>query len=249
MPDIRPDISKRTIKEMISDKIVSLIASGVLQVGDELPSERELASILSVSRETVRSAIQLLAGRGVVDVSHGARTRIRRSDVAAEAIGMAGATVINRYDLRSVHGARQLVELQVVADAAEHVDHDTLRILELSLKRQQEYVDDPVGFLICDKEFHFAIYRCAPNPLLVDIVSDLYSYMLEHRRIVMAQPGAIARSYSDHLAIFDALTVGSRDRTAAAFRHHIDEIYVTSIPLLESRTPGSGARPDLQKTE
>jgi len=236
IPDIRADISKRTIKEMISDKIVSLIASGVLQRGDELPSERELSAILSVSRETVRSAIQLLVGRDIVEVSHGARTRVKRTDIAADTIGMAGATVINRYDLRSVHGARQLVELQVVADAAEHIASDTLEILRRSLQKQREYVDDPVGFLIRDKEFHFAIYRCAPNPLLVDLVSDLYSYMLEHRRTVMAQPGAIARSYADHQVIFDALASGSRDRTAAAFQRHINEIYLSSAPVLEPRS-------------
>ena len=36
---------------------------GILQVGDELPSERELASLLAVSRETVRGAIQTLAAK------------------------------------------------------------------------------------------------------------------------------------------------------------------------------------------
>lgn len=55
-------IHKQTAKEMIRDKIVSMIASGILQRGDELPSERELSTMLAVSRETVRGAVQLLAG-------------------------------------------------------------------------------------------------------------------------------------------------------------------------------------------
>jgi hypothetical protein len=42
-------IHKQTAKEIIRDKLVSLIASGILQVGDELPSERELAAMLSAS--------------------------------------------------------------------------------------------------------------------------------------------------------------------------------------------------------
>jgi DNA-binding FadR family transcriptional regulator len=48
---------KQTASDMVRDKIVSLIASGVLQLGDELPGERELAAMLLVSRETVRGAI------------------------------------------------------------------------------------------------------------------------------------------------------------------------------------------------
>ena len=61
---LREAIHKQTATEMIRDKIVSLIASGILQVGDVLPGERELAGMLLVSRETVRGAIQRLAGEG-----------------------------------------------------------------------------------------------------------------------------------------------------------------------------------------
>ena len=38
------DVLRRTVRARSSDKLASLIASGILQVGDELPSERELAS-------------------------------------------------------------------------------------------------------------------------------------------------------------------------------------------------------------
>ena len=62
-PHLKAEIGRRTVRERISDKLASLIASGILQIGDELPSERELASLLDVSRETVRGAIQTLAAR------------------------------------------------------------------------------------------------------------------------------------------------------------------------------------------
>ena len=89
-------IHKQTAKDMIRDKIISMIASGILQLGDELPSERELSTMLAVSRETVRGAIQLLAGEGVVQVSQGARTRVSRVDV----------TVSTQRTSRVPHGAR-----------------------------------------------------------------------------------------------------------------------------------------------
>jgi DNA-binding FadR family transcriptional regulator len=145
-PGIQGGIVKRSVKEMISEKLASVIASGALQVGDELPSERELALALSVSRESVRGAIQELASRGVV------------------------------------------------ADAATHIDAQTLRRLEASLAAQRECLDDPVRFLIADREFHLAIYRSSSNVLLSDLVTALYTYMMEYRRMAMAQPGAILRS-------------------------------------------------------
>jgi len=235
VPDLRADIARRTIKDMIGDKLIALITSGILQVGDELPSERELAAMLLVSRESVRGAVQALAARGVVEVSHGARTRVRKAHVLPEGETIVGAAAINRYDLAAVHGARLLIELAVVADAAEAIDADTLSVLERSLAKQADYMDDPLRFLICDKEFHVAVYRAAPNPLLADIVTSLYTYMLEHRRVAMAQPGAIARSYEDHQAIFRGLRDRSREAVVEAFRRHIIRIYETTVPLLGDR--------------
>ena len=73
--------------------------------------------------------------------------------------------------------------------------------LEASLAAQKHCLNDPVQFLICDREFHFAIYRCAANPLLSDFVMGLYTYLMEQRRTAVSQPGAILRSYRDHTEI------------------------------------------------
>src|SRR5690349_560387 len=162
-PDMQGGIVKRTVKEMISDKLASLIASGALQVGDDLPSERELAQSLSVSRESVRGAIQELALRGMVEVSQGARTRIVSAEGAARKTAIATPDAINRYDLDSVHQARLLVEQALIADAAARIDAEALARLEASLAAQRECLDDPVRFLICDREFHTTIYRAAAN--------------------------------------------------------------------------------------
>src|ERR1700684_2773365 len=205
VPHLRAEIGRRTVRERISDKLASLIASGILQVGEELPSERELAALLSVSRETVRGAIQTLATIGVVAVSQGSRTRVVSRKIDTLKIGVASPSAINSYDLESVHDARLLVERAVVAEVAARIDDETLARLEQSLAIQQHTMRDPVHFLICDREFHLAIYRCASNPLLADFVIDLYTFMLDHRRVAVSRPGAIEQSYRDHVAIYEAL--------------------------------------------
>lgn len=230
-------IQKQTAKELISDKIVSLIASGILQVGDELPGERELAGMLSVSRETVRGAVQRLAGQGILQVSQGARTRVARGDVDAETqrIGVTTPKSINGYSLDDVHEARLLVETSVVAEAATRIREDDLRRLEFSLETQATVSDDPIRFLICDREFHLTIYRAAENRLLSDFVVDLYTYMLDQRRTAMSRPGAIPRSLDDHRQIVAALRQHDPAAVAAAFGTHIRRIHETT------RAIGAGA--------
>lgn len=234
LPDMRGSIVKRTVKEQISEKLAAHIASGILRIGDELPGERELAAAFAVSRESVRSAIQDLASRGLVEVSHGARTRVVSAEGAARPPGLASTGAINSYDLRSVHGARLLAERAVVADAAERIDGATLARLEASLAAQKHCLEDPVRFLISDREFHFAIYRCGSNPLLSDFVMGLYSYLMEQRRTAMSQPGAILRSFRDHSEIMAGLRAGDAAAVVAAFDRHLARIYTTTRAILDA---------------
>jgi DNA-binding FadR family transcriptional regulator len=231
---LREGVVKRGIRDIVCDKLQTLIASGVLQVDDVLPGERELAEAFDVSRETVRGAIQILAGRGIVEVSHGSRTRVARSDVGPITIGIGMAKAIDSYDIDAVHGARLVIERHVVAEAATRIDDATLNRLDESLAAQKEAGNDPVRFLICDREFHVAIYRASQNPLLSDMTIDLYAYMLEHRRRAVSRPGAIAKSHRDHTAIVAALRAHDVAAVVAAFDQHLNRIYRTTRVVLDS---------------
>ncbi|MET4634241.1 FadR/GntR family transcriptional regulator [Kaistia defluvii] len=233
LPSFREAIVKRPLTTVISDKIATLIASGILQVGDALPSERQLADALNVSRDAVRGGIQMLAARGILEISHGARTRVRSNEVGPVAVGFAMARAVNSYDIESVHAARLLVDRQVVADAARNIDDAGVAVLEALLEAQTETLDDPVRFLISDREFHVALYQASGNPLLADISTDLYAYMMQYRREAMASPGAIATSYADHVAIVAAVKARDPDAAAEAFAAHTGRIYTTTQPFLK----------------
>jgi DNA-binding FadR family transcriptional regulator len=232
VPHLRAEIGRRTVRERISDKLASLIASGILQVGEELPSERELAALMAVSRETVRGAIQTLAAIGVVAVSQGSRTRVVSRKIDTLKIGVASPSAINSYELDAVHKSRLLIERAVAAEAAAHIDDTTLARLEQSLAIQKQTMRDPVHFLICDREFHLTIYRSCGNPLLADFVTDLYTFMLDHRRTAVSQAGAIEKSYLDHVAIFNALKARDPQAATGAIGRHIDRIYATTVEVL-----------------
>jgi DNA-binding FadR family transcriptional regulator len=233
LPSFREAIVKRPITSVISDKIAALIASGILQVGDALPSERHLAAALNVSRDAVRGGIQMLAARGILEISHGARTRVRSNEVGPVGVGFAAVRAVNSYDIESVHAARMLIDPQVVADAARNIDAAGIARLEVLLETQTEALDDPVQFLISDREFHVALYQASGNPLLADISTDLYAYMMEYRREALTDPGAIATSYADHVAIVDAVRARDPEAAAAAFIMHTGRIYATTQPFMK----------------
>jgi DNA-binding FadR family transcriptional regulator len=224
-------LPKHSMKDFVVQKIATLIATGILDLGDPLPSERELAAALSVSRETVRGAILILSTRGILSVSQGARTVVAATEIGDLAVQSARYRDISGYSLDDVHEARLLIEDKVARLAALRIGTATLDSLRRSIEAQEAASDDPVRFLICDREFHTAIYRAGGNAALADMAADLYSYLLDHRRCAVAQPMSIATSIADHRAILAGLELGDPEAAASAFAIHETRIYTTTKQL------------------
>ena len=224
-------VPKPSMKDFVVRKIATFIATGVLNIGDPLPSERELAAALSVSRETIRGAILILSTRGILSVAQGTRTVVASGDVGDLAIQSARYRDIAAYSLDDVHRTRLLIEDAAARAAATRIDAATLDALGKSIAGQEAARDDPVRFLICDREFHTAIYRASGNAVLADMASDLYSYLLDHRRRVVAQPGRIDKSIADHRAILAGLEARDPEAAARAFAIHETRIYTTTKQL------------------
>lgn len=225
VPGDKGDIAKRTVKEQISDKLAYMIHSGLLRAGDELPSERELAATLGVSRETVRAAIGVLQARQMIEVNQGARTRVLGPGPMPlhESVGVLGG--LRHRSLEEVAEARAAVEVQVIRLAAQRIQPAPLSRLQALVGEQRMMLDDPVRFQISDQAFHGILYDACGNGLLADVVSDFYGYALEFRRLALQRPGAIAHSVADHERIVAALCAGDPAAAAAAVQQHLDHVH------------------------
>jgi DNA-binding FadR family transcriptional regulator len=236
MPGGEQGIHKRTVRDQLADKLSYMIQSGLLQAGDDLPSERELSETLKVSRESVRGAIAVLADRGMVEVSQGARTRI---------VGTAGLTMVD--SVRSMSGlktqhpsvvneAREHIEAQVIRLASARISAADLDHMRSLVHAQKQMLRDPVAFQISDREFHSTMYNACGNPLLTDFVSDLYDYALDFRRQALQRSGTIAQSVQDHERIVAALSTGDAQKAEQALAAHLDHIHRTTQAVM---TPSS----------
>src|ERR1700733_1969363 len=66
-----PVHTRRTFEEAV-EQIAEAIRTGKLGPGDRLPSERDLADQMAISRPTLREATRILADSGVIEVKPGA---------------------------------------------------------------------------------------------------------------------------------------------------------------------------------
>lgn len=223
-PALRDGIKRLSLREQIASSLADLIAAGLLQAGDELPAERDLAAMLEVSRDSVRGALQLLAERGILEIGHGTRTRVRAGPMSVDES--------QRFDLRqlpdltddAVIEARRLLEPELAGRAATRIGASVLERLAKMLEAQADMIDDPVRFQISDREFHLAIFEAAGNPVLISFASQAYAHAYTHRRELMRHHDGIPLAVADHRKILDALTAGNPLAAADAMRAHIETI-------------------------
>jgi DNA-binding FadR family transcriptional regulator len=74
LPD---ETAKRTVTQRAIEEIKAKIATGQLEPGQRLPTERDLAADLGLSRSSMREAIRALTVMGVLEARHGAGASTR----------------------------------------------------------------------------------------------------------------------------------------------------------------------------
>ncbi|MBR9754220.1 FadR/GntR family transcriptional regulator [Cobetia amphilecti] len=225
-------LKNQTKKEILADKLIEMILTGLLRDGDELPSERELAQLFEVSRETVRGGLALLTGYGLLNVSHGSKSRVCASEAVIDSFRNHPARQqgdeLNNLDIESVFESRIVVESAIARRAARHIDEVGLKKLDALLEAQSQHFDSPVNFQLSDQNFHHVIAEYSRNEILIRYADELYTYALNIRRQVMAEHGSIKRSYEEHVRIVEALRAGDPDAAERAMLSHIDSVYYTT---------------------
>ena len=232
-------LKNKTKKDILAEKLVDMMLTGLLREGDVLPSERELAQLFEVSRETVRGALAQLTAYGLISVSHGSKTRISADEHSLSRFGEIHEGVktneIEHFDVDCVFESRIVVEAAIARRAALRINAEGIQKLERMLEAQSQLFDSPVSFQLSDQSFHKLISEYANNALLLRYARELYDYGLNIRRQVMVEEGAIERSYREHVHIVDALRRNDPDAAERAMLAHLDSVYRTTKDKLAQR--------------
>lgn len=193
----------RGTAEQIADRLVTAIALGEFVPGQRLPSERDLAQQLEVSRTSVREALHRLAGAGYVEIVRGRSggAYVRQSWGPVSAATVQRTLSPNWADFEALFDLRTLVEGLIARTAAErHSESDVAPIRDALAA----YVDAPdrEASRAADQALHSAIAGATGNPYLARLSHQIRSqvslgfqaepYSPEIRAIALEQHGQLA---------------------------------------------------------
>lgn len=191
------------------------IGLGLLEVGERLPPEFELAEQLGIAPMTLRQALAILREAGYVETrrGRGGGTFVRRAapptPVRLARKRLAGLTV---DDLRDLTDFRVAVAGAAAALAAERSTRDgleSLRRLVESMAAAARYED----FRRADSRFHLAIASAAQSHRLAAAEASIQAEIGDLMTLIPHPPEALRVSNAQHRAILEAIS--KRDAVAA----------------------------------
>ncbi len=214
-------VEPRRLYRQIADQIAGLIGKGEFARGTRLPAERELASLLGVSRTSVREALISLEIGGLVEVRVGSGVFVTAGAAPPDAAGDKGP---GPFELLS---ARTLVEGEVAALAADKASSDDLDALKETIQRMTTHVDDFVIREEADREFHLGIAKATGNGSLELVVEGLWNQRAElwGRMQRHFHTEDLARqTIHDHAAILAALVAKDPGAARSAMHRHLARV-------------------------
>ena len=189
--------------EAAEQRLVESILSGAFPIQSNLPAERELASLLGVTRPTLREALQRLSRDGWLEIRHGKPTRVRdfwREGNFGVLVALASYSGTLPPDfVPSLLAVRQLLTPEMAFAALINAPLSIAAYLSPSTALP----DDPLSYAEFDWGLHHAFALASTNPFFTfftNSVRQLYSRMgvlyFAHARTRQHS----ARFYADLLA-------------------------------------------------
>jgi DNA-binding FadR family transcriptional regulator len=202
---------RRTFESAV-EQIADRVRLGELTEGDRLPSERQLAEALQISRPTLREAVRVLADAGVLTVrpGSGGGTFVASGYVPIELLR--SMSEVRLDEIAGVLEARRMLEPRVAQLAAVNAREEDFARLQAIIDGQRSLLaaGDVLAredrFLQLDMQFHVRIARATGNGTVVSLMRTLL------RRLEIARDGAL------HQPPIAEWVIDIHERTLAAIR-------------------------------
>ncbi|MFL9924519.1 FadR/GntR family transcriptional regulator [Herbaspirillum lusitanum] len=228
MKSLEP-VSVTRLYRMIADQIAGRIRSGEFEPGSRLPSERDLAESLQVSRTSVREALIALELEGFVEVRVGSGVFVmasanesKKTRAVTPAEDQATTDLlsdIGPFELIAVH---LMVEPECAALAAQHATPMQLAAIisaAAGIRQGEEQRQ-------ANRDFHVAVAAASGNAALAITVANLWElhdnsaifYKLEQHLVMKPEVWHLAAT--EHDALIEAILRRDPEAARAAMREH-----------------------------
>lgn len=237
---VPPRLARPRLYEQIVQELLAHIRRENLTAGDKLPSERELAQALGVSRASLAQALVALEVVGVLQVRHGDGAVLLKASTEEKVL----LTAVREHQntLPDIIDARSGLEAKLASLAAERHGPEDLAAIDDALVLMEQQVAAGERPLEGDRAFHEAVTRAGHSRILARLMGEISELILETRIESLSQPGRPQESLEQHRAVAEAIRRRDSMGAAVAMIRHIDT--VSDVAFLRSGADDDVAGPE-----
>ena len=224
MLKLQPIDTQERLYVRVARRIAELISSGEVKPGEKLPSERDLAEMLKVSRPSVREAMIALEVSGLIEVRTGSGIYVTKA-APGQSDSLPAIVADDGIGPFEILEMRLLIEPEACALAAERISPAQLAQLRAHYESMQNTNGTP-EMETHDGAFHRLIAAATENTAIEKTVSWLWELRRQselsrgfHRLIIEEGTYPVL---DEHEQILLALEAKDADRARLAMRAHLE---------------------------
>ena len=223
-------LNEPIVRKKLSDEVFArlklLIENGELKAGDDMPSERELMERFGVGRPAIREAMQALAGKGLVEISHGERAKVlqvtaesifRQVDLPAKLM-LSGSS----DSLEHLKNARIFFERGMVREASVKATAEDIAELHALLEKQSGNLGNSEAFINADMAFHQKIAQISGNPIFAAVSGAMLGWLKSYHSEMLIWTGRENFTLVEHEEIIRAIENRDADLAEKAMIKHLE---------------------------
>jgi GntR family transcriptional regulator, transcriptional repressor for pyruvate dehydrogenase complex len=195
-----------------------------LNPGDKLPTERDLAERLALSRSSIRDGIRALEIIGLVEPHQGAGTFIRECSASSLTKRLTALLMCQTTHVGELLDFRKMLEPGLAGHAATHASPEQIRKMEEILRRQRERVWNGDIAIEEASEFHCSLALASNNIVVWKVLDVLTELLLETHTRFLRVDGRQLKSLAGHRRILIAIKRHDAVAAETAMVQHIEEI-------------------------
>jgi GntR family transcriptional repressor for pyruvate dehydrogenase complex len=211
--------------QLVTEALLQGLHRGEIKPGTRLPSERELAEFIGVSRTVVREALNSLQMAGMVERRVGDGTYVASCvDLGQLASGPiakdldAGASIVEAIE------ARHALDLAVTKLAIENARPGDIEAMQAIIRQMRAALDGNQlrRYLDLTLQFHIAVARAGGNSVLERLVSELIDIIRPHVWLIERNYTADIReeSFRVHRTMADGIAQKDEAMALEAVHQH-----------------------------
>ncbi|MGL6278224.1 MAG: FadR/GntR family transcriptional regulator [Gaiella sp.] len=206
------------------------IGMGLLRPGDRLPSEARLARALGISQVSLRSALTMLRGAGLVETRRGRGGGTHITADAWRADPLETPSLPPEAELRDLVDYRCVIEGGTAALAAERATDAQVQHLEELVAAMADVTSFPT-WSERDTLLHLVVADASRSPRLLEEVGRLRAEVFRISTLVPVPRGAVELAQREHRALVSAIRARRPEAARRAMTRHVASTHALWLGL------------------